>query len=339
MRETLLEWLACPADGHGLALTELKRTDKDVITGELTCQHCGNIWPIRGGIPRFQERGNAEQVWRATEISGGEWHKAVSVEPQHRKQFEECLAPFRLQSFGERFVLDVGSGRGIYTAIIHDSGARVVVSFDVNENVEVAYETNRRRARCHFLQADIESLPLKPIFDVVVSVGLLHHLESPEQAARVLGSLLAPGGRAIFWLSSRENNEWVARFAEPLRRRLARLPQPVWKLAAFWIALFLSTFGRVVYGGFWGRSLPHADRWRYLVGLPFGELRSMVEDRLAAPDKRYLTKQEAENLIVKAGLELETIRHHEEKSWTVIGRRPSVRATRPDLVRPKGAST
>jgi len=87
-----------------------------------------------------------------------------------------------------RTAIDVGCGVGYFSKFLCDRGFLVVAVDGRDEN---AKEGQRRYPEITFLTRDAEaaSLPEIGIFDFVLSVGLLYHLENPFRAIRNLYAL------------------------------------------------------------------------------------------------------------------------------------------------------
>jgi tRNA (mo5U34)-methyltransferase len=87
-----------------------------------------------------------------------------------------------------RTAIDVGCGVGYFSKFLCDRGLQVVAVDGRDEN---AKEGQRRYPEITFLTRDAEaaSLPEIGIFDFVLSVGLLYHLENPFRAIRNLHAL------------------------------------------------------------------------------------------------------------------------------------------------------
>jgi uncharacterized protein YbaR (Trm112 family) len=49
----LMEILACPADHGELTLAIQRQEENDIVDGTLTCQVCGEIYPIVESIPNL----------------------------------------------------------------------------------------------------------------------------------------------------------------------------------------------------------------------------------------------------------------------------------------------
>jgi SAM-dependent methyltransferase len=61
-------------------------------------------------------------------------------------------------------------------------------------------------------------------FDLVYSIGVLHHLKSPEAGFRAVLRHTRPGGRFHCWVYAHEGNAVVRHLVEPLRKIASRLP-------------------------------------------------------------------------------------------------------------------
>src|SRR5258706_157654 len=57
-------------------------------------------------------------------------------------------------------------------------------------------------------------------YDIVFSIGVIHHLQFPERAIAQMVHAAKPGGHVLIWVYGYENNEWIVRFFDPLRPAL-----------------------------------------------------------------------------------------------------------------------
>ncbi|RLG86719.1 MAG: hypothetical protein DRO18_04045 [Thermoprotei archaeon] len=53
MRSELLGYLCCPVCGGSLSLRKASATKGEITYGELVCEVCGRLYPIRNGVPNF----------------------------------------------------------------------------------------------------------------------------------------------------------------------------------------------------------------------------------------------------------------------------------------------
>jgi SAM-dependent methyltransferase len=121
-----------------------------------------------------------------------------------------------------KLVLDVGCGMGRFAEVASRWGARVV-GVDLSAAAEVAALNLADRESVSILRADVFSLPFADeSFDLIYSLGVLHHTPNCEQAFSRLPRLLKPGGTIAVWLYS-GYNRWY-RMSDLYRRVTHRLP-------------------------------------------------------------------------------------------------------------------
>jgi SAM-dependent methyltransferase len=125
-------------------------------------------------------------------------------------------------------VLDAGCGGGRYARICGLAGAHVTAA-DHTRAVDKAKELCRDLQKVRFLQADLKSLPLKPeSFDLVFSIGVMHHDRSTPPVFDAVARMVRPGGRLSVWLY-RRNQWWQELINSILRSITTRLPHPLLK--------------------------------------------------------------------------------------------------------------
>ncbi|MBX3175899.1 MAG: class I SAM-dependent methyltransferase [Candidatus Hydrogenedentes bacterium] len=132
--------------------------------------------------------------------------------------FEEWISPNKLEDFRGKTVLEAGCGGGQHTSFVAPYCKRIV-AVDLNA-VEVAAERNSDLTNVQFLEADIAVMDLQENFDVVFSIGVVHHTDSPDSTVANLVRHLKQNGRLILWVYSKEGN-WIAEFLIERLRRIA----------------------------------------------------------------------------------------------------------------------
>jgi SAM-dependent methyltransferase len=113
-------------------------------------------------------------------------------------------------------VLDLGSGRGGFAAMVHDAGHEV---FCVDRDVEVvAHLAERLGTRLH-VAGQVESLPfLSCHFDVVTASQTLHRF-APGLALTEIARVLKPGGHLAVAFNTRDDTvPWVKRLTGLMRQ-------------------------------------------------------------------------------------------------------------------------
>lgn len=120
-------------------------------------------------------------------------------------------------------VLDAGCGMGRFAEVASRWGGRVV-AIDLSRAVESARANLAGRSNVLVCQADVFRLPFaEQSFDVIYSIGVLHHTPDCERAFRGLVRYLAPGGRIAIWLYADDGGMWK-KCADFYRRVTVRMP-------------------------------------------------------------------------------------------------------------------
>jgi ubiquinone/menaquinone biosynthesis C-methylase UbiE/uncharacterized protein YbaR (Trm112 family) len=210
----VLAILRCPACERTLRLQD----------EALVCEGCERVFPAVRGVRRFVEKqnyaGSFGFQWRRhaqTQLDDAD-HTGSESDFRRRTGF----TPKELQG---KLVLDVGCGMGRFADVANRWGANVV-GVDLSAAAEVAAQNLGHRSGVALFQADAFALPFAPeSFDVIYSLGVLHHTPDCEKAFKGLTRFLKPGGTIAIWLYS-GYNKWY-RFSDIYRRFTHRLPPEV----------------------------------------------------------------------------------------------------------------
>ncbi len=171
---------------------------------ELVCGECGHKYPRVNGVVRFVD---AEHYAGSF---GFQWqlHSQTQLDTAESTRSEVAFrnrTGLRPEDLAGKLVLDVGCGMGRFAEVATRWGAHVV-GVDLSLAAEVAARNLARREATIF-QADVFELPFAAnSFDIIYSIGVLHHTPDCERAFKMLPGLLKPGGRIAIWLYSRYHN-------------------------------------------------------------------------------------------------------------------------------------
>lgn len=206
--------------------------------GGYVCSACKRVYPFVDGIARFVDA----QHYAAS--FGFQWHRYQKTQLDH-DEINESERHFRMKTalrpeeLKGKLVLDVGCGMGRFAEVATRWGARVI-GIDLSAAAEVAAKNLAAREFTAF-QADVFSLPFAPeSFDIIYSVGVLHHTPDCEAAVKALDKYLKPGGILAVWLYS-GYNKWY-RFSDFWRRYTSRMkPQTLHGILKVAVPVFYNT--------------------------------------------------------------------------------------------------
>jgi SAM-dependent methyltransferase len=263
---------------------------------------------------------------RTGESFAYEWEHFGALREEWEKNFRDYLQPHEPRSLDGRLLLDVGAGSGRHSRQAHENGARVVAA-DVGASIDIA----RRNLPADVLtvQADAERLPFAPgSFDIVISIGVLHHLPDTERAFRRLVPLAKPGGIVhvyLYWVPPRPAHRRILRLVDAARQITTRMPHRLLHPLCYPLAAALFATCVLPYRAM--RGHPRLERFADALPLktyadyPFTVCVNDQFDRFSAPLERRFTEHEVRRLFEDAGLEEVTVLPNH--GWVASGRRPA----------------
>lgn len=333
MRAGLVDGLACPLSGHALRFDLAPEDDaEEIVEAQLVCDGCGQRWPISGGIPRLVPPDLVDQQRRTASAFGWQWQHFAEQHPEFEAQFLDWLYPLEPEFFHGKRVLDAGCGTGRHAHFAATFGADEVVALDLSEAVEAARVNLSPHPNVHVVQGDLLRPPFRTAadgggFDLVYSIGVLHHLPDPEAGFRSLLRFVRPGGTIAVWVYGYENNGFVRHVVEPLRRVSTRISPSMLRGLAWPLALGFHGAAKGVYrplrGTRAGKALPLDEYLASVADFSFRQNYAIVFDQLVAPTAAYIKGPELERWFLEAGLEDVLVSHRHGNSWRGSGRIPS----------------
>lgn len=236
--------------------------------------------------------------------------------------FEEILRPLMTPGeFRGKTVADIGGGSGRIVRWLAQSGAARIVAVEPSAAMEVLKENTREWAdRIDYLQCPGDELDREDALDLIVSIGVLHHIPDPAPVVAACYKALKPGGRMLAWLYGKEGNGLYLAVFQPLRWITCRMPS--WMLSALAWALVVPATLYV-----WmcrALPLPMRDYAREVFGRFSPSKRQLViYDQLNPYHAKYYKRDEARALLADAGFVDVQAHHRQGYSWTVVGTKPA----------------
>jgi len=229
MRDALLSYLFCPDCRCRFELSVLKQSGDQIVEGLLHCTEGKHVYPVVRSIPRILPSALADEpeftaryrdviaahrrditsldferkVEETKKRFGKQWNTYRVQRPEEDRAYFQSKTGFNLAEFSGKTVLDAGGGSGRYCRIAGEAGA-VVMAVDLSSAVETAASTVAHLPNVHVIQADIFRLPFgSRYFDLIYSIGVLHHTPDTKKALASLIPLLADFGQIAIWLYPR----------------------------------------------------------------------------------------------------------------------------------------
>ncbi len=173
--------------------------------GDAYVSEDGRRFPIINGVSRFVESDQYVQSFSF------EWNvhdrTQLDIYRDDRPSEREFVAKtaFTPEFLKGKLILDAGVGAGRYADVASRWGGDVV-GVDLSYAVEAAQRNLGERPNVWIAQADIGALPFRPgTFDVIFSIGVLHHTPNTRHYFEKLVPLLAPGGVIAIWVYPRSD--------------------------------------------------------------------------------------------------------------------------------------
>lgn len=146
-----------------------------------------------------------------------EWHEQWSMlQDDELFLFKEWIAPVLLEDFKGKEVLECGCGGGQHTAFVAPFTLKYY-AVDLNTS-DIVRERNKDKNNIEYIEADIATMDLGKQFDIVFSIGVVHHTDSPDKTFENMKRHTKSGGKTIVWVYSKEGNWMVEKIVEPIRK-------------------------------------------------------------------------------------------------------------------------
>ncbi len=229
-----------------------------------------------------------------------EWHEQWSIfKDTELFLFKDWIAPYDLTFFEGKTVLEAGCGGGQHTSFMAPY-ARSITAVDLN-TVEIAEARNAGAENIEFVTADIANMDLGKTFDVVISIGVVHHTDDTRRTVENLKRHLAPGGTLILWVYSEEGN-WLAKNVVERFRKLFlsnASPQKLLLLsrlitAAMYLPIYTVYMLPVSF-------LPYYAYFQNFRKMSFIRNVQNVYDKLNAPQTEFISQTKARQFVEDLG--------------------------------------
>jgi SAM-dependent methyltransferase len=221
-----------------------------------------------------------------------QWSHMSGPEHQSERLFWEWVHPLTPEDFRGRTVLDAGCGAGHMLGYL-----RPVIAQGVGIDLNTSSVAARRFEDVPHIEihaGDAATWSEQRGFDVVLSIGVVHHTADPAATVRNLMRLVRPGGRLVLWVYGHEGNLLARWLVEGPKRLYRGLPRPALWAASLVLTALITPIVHTLYR-LPLRMLPfHAyfANWRRL---SFVRNATNVFDKLNAPTTHFIKRGEIDD--------------------------------------------
>lgn len=199
--------------------------------------------------------------------------------------------------------LDMGCGSGRWATLVAPLVGKLVAADASSEVLRVA-QRNISHPNVSFVQATPDTLPFPDgHFDLIFSIGVLHHVPDTEGAIRSLAAKLSPGGTLLLYLYYALDNRpaWfraIWKMADLARRMISRFPFSMrYAISQMIAACIYWPLARIA------KYLPVSAYWplKYYATRSFYVMRTDALDRFGTKLEKRFTRRQIVDMLVAAG--------------------------------------
>lgn len=240
-----------------------------------------------------------------------------------KELFEDIVNPLlNVNDFKGKKVLEVGSGTGRIVNMIMECEPEHIYAVEPSDAFFILKKNTQQHSndQLTLLHCTGDKIPLDIKIDIIVSIGVVHHIPEPDPVILAAKKSLKPGGKIFVWLYGKENNYFYLFFMSIFRKIVSVLPQKMSHFIAFLLTVVFQPYCYLIKK--FNLPLPLAGYLKK-VFIPFGfkKQQLVVFDQLNPFYAKYYTKEESRDLLIRNGFKEVKTFHRHEYSWSVLGKK------------------
>ncbi|HJT82723.1 MAG TPA: class I SAM-dependent methyltransferase [Chthoniobacterales bacterium] len=255
------------------------------------------------------------------------WNNLPGGSVYTRAQFEDWFAPLTERDVIGKTVAELGCGNG--SLLVHMAAWNPAYLLGVELGSSVSSARKNMEAS-EFDDYEIVNGDLTTFkgdgYNIVYSIGVLHHLKDPAKGFASVIANTRPGGRFHCWVYAREGNAVIRHIVDPIRKVASRLP---WWITKYLIATplvipyyFYAKLLRTFRSAAFLKSAPlyHYSLW--IAQRDFLFFRHVAFDQLVTPQTTYIDRRTVESWLQHPAIDPEStyIIFRNGNSWKFGGR-------------------
>jgi SAM-dependent methyltransferase len=223
-----------------------------------------------------------------------------------------------------KIVVEVGSGSGRILKMLSRFKPSKLIGVEPSSGFPILSRNTIHIPNLTLLNTSAEEFSIPGGVDLIVSLGVIHHISKPEAAVRNIWSNLKPGGTFIMWVYGFENQKSYVIFQKLFRPLFRLLPDFVLDIFSFAIT-FVLDFYLFMSLKFFRSKLPLTGYLSKLFSkCGRKQKKYIVFDQLNPAHAKYYKKREVVSLLEDSGFKVELLYHRHGYSWTAIAQRMEI---------------
>jgi SAM-dependent methyltransferase len=208
-------------------------------------------------------------------------------------QVEDWFSPIGKSDVEDKSVLELGCGNGSLLAHLPKWRPEFVEGVDLGDSISSCQRNMHQTGFQSYkvTQADLVDF-ISDGFDLVYSIGVLHHLQDPKAGFKSVLRNTKPGGKFHCWVYAKEGNAIIIHFVDPIRKLASKLP---WWITKYFVATPLVIpfylYAKVISKSKAFASLPLCEYARWISRREFAFFRHVAFDQLVTPQTTYISKE------------------------------------------------
>lgn len=261
-------------------------------------------------VASFMAHADSNRDEKTVASFGDEWEKFSTFSENEIQvagdQYFDVLAGEDLQQLT---ALDLGCGSGRWTRYLSNK-VRFIEAVDPSQAVFSAAHTHQDLKNVRWTQSGVDELPFADgSFDLIVCLGVLHHIPDTAGALKKATAKLKPGGRLLLYLYYSLDNRGLGYrslffLSNIIREVISRLPGALKRFVCdaiaalvYWPLVTLARALKPLTSAY--KKLPLA----YYSDKTFRIMRNDALDRFGTPLEQRFSKSEIDQMLKAANME------------------------------------